>query len=384
MACNKITFSEATIRTLLPQEKRYEVSDIKQPSLRCRITPNGVKTFVVCKFHQNNCVRTTLGRYGEITVKTARLLAIKHLQQFSEGVNPNVKKKKLQDEMTLEELWGQYVNKYAQVFTAKKTLENNVSIYRRRFSKWSNKPISALNRSEIEGLILKLRRVEGISAANKTLTLIRHVFNKAIEWGWEGRNPTIGIKKYHLASRDRFLHKEEFSAFFKALDNLENPMHKVFFYMLLYTGQRCGNVLATQWKHVDFNMKIWFIPKTKNGSSLTVPLTDSLIEKLQELHQFTGEDIWLFPSAQSATGYMKEPQHIWRKIKQETGIVNLRVHDLRRTVGSYQAMNGVSLPIISKTLNHKTFQATQVYSRLNIEPVRDALNVVVDQFESFR
>ena len=79
-----------------------------------------------------------------------------------------------------------------------------------------------------------------------------------------------------------------------------------------------------------------------------------------------------------------QPPHIWRRIKRITGITNLRIHDLRRIVGSYEAMNGVSLPIISKTLNHKTFQATQVYSRLDISPVREALNTIVEQFESFR
>ena len=384
MAKNEITFSEASVRDLPVREKRYEVADIKQPALKCRITPNGVKTFIVCKFYQGSCVRTTLGRFGDITVKNARLLAIRHLQQFSQGINPNAEKRKLHDEMTLDALWEKYLTDYARVFTAKKTVENNISIYRRRFSRWGQKPLSAINRHEIEALILKLRRTEGISAANKSLTLIRHIFNKASEWGWEGRNPTTGIKKYHLASRERFLREDEFSSFFKAVDALDSPMHRVFFYMLLYTGQRCGNVLAAQWKHIDFKMRTWFIPKTKNGTSLTVPLTDALIERLRELYAFTGGECWLFPSSQSATGYMNEPIHIWRKIKRITGITNLRIHDLRRTVGSYEAMNGVSLPIISKTLNHKTFQATQVYSRLDISPVREALNTVVEQFESLR
>ena len=206
--------------------------------------------------------------------------------------------------------------------------------------------------------------------------MIRHIFNKTSEWGWEGRNPTTGIKKYHLASRERFLHKDEFAAFFKAIDALDNPMHRVFFYMLLYTGQRCGNVLAAQWKQIDFKMRTWFIPKTKNGTSLTVPLTDALIERLRELYAFTGGECWLFPSSQSATGYMNEPQHIWRRIKRITGIT-----DLRRTVGSYEAMNGVSLPIISKTLNHKTFQATQVYARVDTSAVGRALQKTVNLFE---
>ncbi|MFY7865527.1 tyrosine-type recombinase/integrase, partial [Roseateles sp.] len=52
---------------------------------------------------------------------------------------------------------------------------------------------------------------------------------------------------------------------------------------------------------------------------------------------------------------------------------DLHVHDLRRTLGSWLASGGTSLPIIGKALNHKSPQATQVYARLSLGPVRDAI-----------
>jgi integrase len=56
------------------------------------------------------------------------------------------------------------------------------------------------------------------------------------------------------------------------------------------------------------------------------------------------------------------------------GIENLRIHDLRRTLGSWQARTGASLPIIGKSLNHKTHQATAIYARLDLDPVRQSVN----------
>ena len=56
------------------------------------------------------------------------------------------------------------------------------------------------------------------------------------------------------------------------------------------------------------------------------------------------------------------------------GIENLRIHDLRRTLGSWQARTGASLPIIGKSLNHKTHQATAIYARLDLDPVRRSVN----------
>ena len=40
----------------------------------------------------------------------------------------------------------------------------------------------------------------------------------------------------------------------------------------------------------------------------------------------------------------------------------LRIHDLRRTLGSWQAATGANSYIIGKSLGHKTQQATAIYS----------------------
>ena len=55
-------------------------------------------------------------------------------------------------------------------------------------------------------------------------------------------------------------------------------------------------------------------------------------------------------------------------------MTDIRIHDLRRTLGSWQARGGSSLVIIGKSLNHKTTQATMIYSRLDIDPVRRSVN----------
>ena len=49
-------------------------------------------------------------------------------------------------------------------------------------------------------------------------------------------------------------------------------------------------------------------------------------------------------------------------------------HDLRRTLGSWQARTGASLAIIGKSLNHKSPQSTAIYARLDLDPVRQSVN----------
>jgi|GEM_PF-4157377 len=52
------------------------------------------------------------------------------------------------------------------------------------------------------------------------------------------------------------------------------------------------------------------------------------------------------------------------------GLTDIRIHDLRRTLGSWQAATGATTAIIGKSLGHKSQQATAIYERLNIDPVR--------------
>jgi integrase len=57
----------------------------------------------------------------------------------------------------------------------------------------------------------------------------------------------------------------------------------------------------------------------------------------------------------------------------EARMRDLRIHDLRRTLGSWQAASGSSLPVIGRSLGHKQVQTTAIYARLSLEPVRESV-----------
>lgn len=86
----------------------------------------------------------------------------------------------------------------------------------------------------------------------------------------------------------------------------------------------------------------------------------------------------------AAASSLKEAEAECRSIAVRHGLdpqlfdmTDLRLHDLRRTLGSWQAKTGASLAIIGKSLNHKTLQATAIYSRLDVDPVRQSMKAAV-------
>jgi integrase len=57
----------------------------------------------------------------------------------------------------------------------------------------------------------------------------------------------------------------------------------------------------------------------------------------------------------------------------KAALKDLRIHDLRRTLGSWQAAMGASLSVIGKSLGHTDMATTMVYARLDLDPVRQSM-----------
>ena len=54
-------------------------------------------------------------------------------------------------------------------------------------------------------------------------------------------------------------------------------------------------------------------------------------------------------------------------------MLDVRMHDLRRTLGSWATMTGASLSIVGKVLGHRSHQSSAVYARLDLDPARLAV-----------
>jgi integrase len=218
------------------------------------------------------------------------------------------------------------------------------------------------------------------TTANRALTLLSTVFNHMLP---DIPNPCKGIKKFKEQSRDRFLQPEELKRFFDALKSPgTSDTLRSYILLSLFTGARRSNVMAMKWNCIDLKQKIWTIhgPETKNLEPLSVPLVDQAIEILKDIKK-SANSIFVFPGT-GKTGHLVEPKKAWRTLIAIAGLSDIRLHDLRRTLGSYQTIGGTSLTIVGKTLGHKSTQATQVYARLNLDPVRKSMEEAVNKMTS--
>lgn len=369
---NSFNFIKKSLDALpMPEAgKRLYVYDTKVRGLELMVTPQGTKSFKVYRKFNNKPIRVTLGKYPEMTIENARREAQRIINELNEGKNPNNEKKKLREETSFKELFTMYMERYSK--QEKKTWKYDERDVPRFLGHWFQRKLSAITKQEVQLLHEKVRQENGLYQANRLLARIHIIYNKAIEWGWEGTNPAQGIKKFKEKSRDRFLHPDELPRFFESLDKEQNDTIRDYIYVSLFTGVRKSNVLEMRWEDIHFERREWLIPETKNGEPLRVHLVDTVIELLQKRLGLYGKQGWVFEGT-GATGHLMEPKAGWRRILDRAGIKDLRLHDLRRTLGSWQAATGSNSYMIGRTLGHKSTQSTAVYARLNLDPVRDSV-----------
>lgn len=364
--------------------KGFFLFDTTQNSLALQITPKGSKSFQLRTWSKKleRTVIKTIGQYPKISINQARQGAAKMLVALGDGIDIIEEAKACREESTFNEAFDAWLE-VAKLH--KKSWPGDVSTFNLYIkAPFGAKKLSWFTRAKIEswhtGLttITKQRGDAKISTttANRALALLTTVFNS--NQVKLANNPGHGVKKFKETPRDRFLSPEEMQRFFVALDDPDTPLDLRDYVLLsLFTGARRANVMAMRWSDLDLDQFTWRIPasESKNGEVMLLPLPEPAIEILQRRRQKT-KSIFVFAS-KSVTGHLVEPKTAWNTLKRRAGIDNLRLHDLRRTMGSYQAIGGASLPVIGKSLGHKTAQVTQVYARLNLDPVRASMEKAV-------
>ncbi|QEL14657.1 tyrosine-type recombinase/integrase [Limnoglobus roseus] len=333
------------------------------------VAATGAMTFYLSKRIGGRYTRLRLGAWPhELSIDAARQEARKASGEVAKGNDPHREKLAARGAMTLGDLFAHHIEIAKQ---HNKSWEGNEDQYRLHLSQWKGRRLADITRAEVQSLHARVGKNSGRYVANRVLALLHHMYRKtAPNLGYTGPNPAAGVEKFKEKSRERFLNAEELARFFASLE-MEAELFRDFFAMALLTGARRANVQGMEWTRINFAEAVWRIPETKSGEAVTVPLVaDALAILTRRAESRTGPFVF---ASRGRTGHLVEPKSAWKRIVERAGLVDVRLHDLRRTFGSWQAAAGVSLNIIGKSMGHKNQSTTAIYARLNVQPVRAAV-----------
>jgi integrase len=372
---DKLTFTERRIKSLpLPSAgaKQIYYRDAQTRGFAVAVYPTGAKTFILYRKVQGRPERILIGRWPDLPVEEARNIADQMNGAIAKGENPAEKRRQTRLEGTFGNLWEKYLELHAKPNKQPRSVAEDEANYRRYLSEWATRRLSTIHRRDVEKLRADLAEKSGRFAANRALALLSTMFNKATEWGWSGANPCKGIKKFREESRERFLTQDEMPRFLKALAEEPGQDFRDFILVALVTGARRSNVLAMRWEEIDFASAVWRIPRTKGNKSQSIPLVGPALKVLEARRgQVTGE--WVFPSRVVKGAHVLEFRKPWGKLLERASIGNLRLHDVRRTLGTWLSKSGTALPVIKAALGHADIATTMIYTRSENPEVRRAL-----------
>lgn len=374
-------FTEARIRDLEPASdgmKRVYYADTQTRGLRLAVYASGARSFLLYKKVQGRPERIFIGQWPDVTVEQARKQADQMNGQIALGVNPAEAHRQTRLEGNFGNLFERYLELHAKPHKQPRSVAEDEANYRRYLSGWATRRLSSITRHDVARLHAELQESHGIYAANRVLALLSTMFNKAGEWGWQGENPCKGVKKFREESRERFLTEAEMPRLLRALAEEPQQDFRDFILLDLLTGARRSNILAMRWDEIDLAGATWRIPRTKGNKPQTVPLVGPAI-KILELRHNTATSEWVFPSPEIAGAHVYEFRKPWARLLERASIEGLRLHDVRRSLGSWMTKAGVALPIVKAALGHADIATTQIYTRGEDATIRQAMEITAER-----
>jgi integrase len=274
--------TDMLLRNLKPQDQRYLVWG--DHGLGVRVSPKGRRTFVYSYRHEGRARFLTLGEYPRMTLADAHKAHGEAMKKLEQGIDPGAEtvaeRRENREAPTVADLAEEYLAKWARPRKRswkvdKRVLEKDV------LPEWGRRKAKDILRRDIIRLLDRVAERGGIMA-NRTLAVVRKMFNFAVTRDLVPVSPCIGVQAPAQENRrDRVLSAEEIKDFWQGLDNTRiTPGIKLALRLMLVTAQRKGEVISAQWADINLDENWWIIRETKNGLPHRVPLSAPAVELL--------------------------------------------------------------------------------------------------------
>ena len=383
-------FTKTYIENLpIPETGRTTYRDTKLPGLQLRVSNNGTKTFCLRSNINKKTVRVTLGRFPKITVEQARKQAKIKLSVIVTGKNPNkVKKADTAKATTIRQCFEDYKNSRSSLKNATaKSYENTLNQY---LPDWLDKPLLSISRDMIEKRHKSIGK-KSPSRANTVMRILRAIFEYAHgKYEDDSGAPIIlhnpvkrlsHVKAWNKETRrNTYINSRDLPKWYQTvastpewLDSNSAELIRDYLLLILFTGLRRREATQLRWDWIDIDEKVLTIPETKNGHSHTLPITNFLLDILQE--RSSNESDFVFPG-NGKSGHFEEPKKLIAKIREKSG-VDFTLHDLRRTFITIAESLNIRDYTLKRLLNHRSGgDVTDGYIMTDVERLREPMKAI--------
>jgi integrase len=377
--------TDKAVKNLRPAEKRYEVRDAARPGFGVRVERDGRKVFFQ-RFGTRGERRLILGTYSaSYGLAKARKDADKARADYQSGQDPIAAKQEQRRRErheretrkaaregrpapgTFSDLAERYLRDARRRRRERSVREAERKLKVEVLPKWGMRTVAEIRRPDVLRLVEESRERGGV-CSNRTLALVRGVFQFAVDREELDANPALRIPRRHLYAekpRERVLAEEEIRKLWPLFDRLQ-PAVSAAWRLVLLTAQRPGEVLAMRWRDLERDSRGWWwnLPAelTKTNRAHRVPLSPQALAIIDALRPLTESTGWVLASRADGKR-LTWLSHSSARLRTWSGLEHFTPHDLRRTAATWLGRSGVRPDTIDQLLNHAAGRITRTYNR---------------------
>jgi integrase len=348
-----------------------------------RVYASGAKKYILSYRSSGRKRLLTLGAYPNLSRDKAEDMAASYRLQVSEGSDP-VQENRFavsaaagmpKPRVTANKTVGALCDAYLGLHASKKRSGYSDERLINRFVRpaWDKLRADTVSRAHVAILHTQVSTATP-GQANRLLAVIKTMWKKAAMWGYvpdNHANPAVGVTMNKEFTRERFIKPSELPRLIAAVEQEPDIRVRGTLWLFLLTGARKSELLESTWENVDLERRELRIPKPKQGKPHVYPLSTRAMQVIEQLPRFAGNP-YLIPGDKPGR-HLVNISKPWNRVRRRAELLDVRLHDLRRSVGSWLAMSGHSLVAIGKVLGHSSPRTTQIYARLTDDVARAAL-----------
>ncbi len=357
MAAKRQRLTDANVARLAPATGEYTVWDTRHSGLGVRVRPSGHRSFVYCRKGEVGTRRITLGSAALTSVEDARRRCV----DIDAGARSNL------EERGATLTFGEFVSGPGRVCLdrCKPSTQKaeRWALRARLLPAFGSLPLDRITRAGVTRWFDEYSRTAP-GGANHAMDLLRRTLNHAVACGHLQANPTRGVKPNPRRKLTRFLSHEEVRRLHHALNHSagtqpSRAQQADVIRLLLLTGCRKSEILTLRWQDVDEGTLSLADAKTGPRQVYLNAPARAILERQPR----TG-NAYVFPSPSKPGRPLSGDLKLWRSVRREAGIEDVRLHDLRHTFASHAVLRGIPLPVVSRMLGHKRPSMTMRYAHV--------------------
>ena len=269
-----------------------------------------------------------------------------------------------------EDFAKEYLRLHGETKRAAAFYDFTVRVIKRKFE---GRMLSSITRLDCADFMARRRGEVKPSTANATLTILKHMFACAEEWGFlpEGANPVRRLKREKVRnSRDRYLDGAGATTLLDACTDWLRPVVMT----ALHSGGRRSEVLGLTWDRLDFKAGTITYTDCKNGDSRKVPMSDELRDTLKAFpNRLKGGPVFLRGEEPVSKKILRSG---FEAAVKKASLDGFRLHDCRHSWATALAMAGVPLRTLMVLGGWRRIEQVQRYAAVTPQSLEEAARMV--------